>query len=290
MLRYIRFGSVLMLFLSAMMAALSSGCDSPVEKRTVDIAAWNVRLFSDKSRDPTEVKRIADVLIDYDVVAMVELRDEQVLKRTVSQLEAMGRRYEYLISPPVGRHMKERFGFLYDPRFVAVVAPGQVYDDSADSKDDFIRDPYFATFRAGSFDFTAIVVRVIWGKMEERRREIQKLADLYLNIQHADANENDVILLGDFNRNPDDGRAFAPLESIPSMITLFDLPLTSHIEDTSLYDNIFFQSGHTAEYTGECGIDKFDETDWANKDRAASQAVSDRRPVWARFWMHLDDD
>ena len=278
------------MLLSAMMTVLSSGCERRVEKRTVDLAAWNVRLFSDKSRDSAEVKRIAEVLINYDVVALVELRDEQVLKRTVRQLEAMGRGYEYLISPPVGRHMKERFGFLYDPSSVTVVAPGQVFDDGADGNDDFIRDPYFATFRAGSFDFTAIAVRVIWGKVEERQREIQNLAELYLNLQHADANENDVILLGDFNHNPDDGRAFAPLQSIPSMIYLFDLPLTSHVEDASLHDNIFFQSGHTAEYTGECGIDKFDETDWANKDRAASQAVSDRRPVWARFWMHLDDD
>ena len=109
-------------------------------------------------------------------------------------------------------------------------------------------------------------------------------------FQHSDANENDVILLGDFNRNPDDIRAFARLESIPSMINLFDLPLTSDIEDKSLYDNIFFQRGHTVEYTGECGIDKFDVTEWGNKDKGASQAVSDRRPVWARFSMQLDDD
>lgn len=290
MLKFFRFGTMLMLFLSVMMAVLSSGCDSPVEKRTVDLAAWNVRLFSDKSRDRTEVKRIAEVLIDYDVVALVELRDEQVLKRTVRQLGMMGRQYEYLISSPVGRLMKERFAFLYDPRFVAVVGPVQAFDDDADGVDDFIRDPYVATFRAGSFDFTAIVVRVIWGKKEERQREIQKLADLYRRVQHSDANENDVILLGDFNRNPDDSRAFTPLQSIPSMTNLFNLPLTSHIEDTSLYDNIFFQKGHAAEYTGECGIDKFDETDWGNKNQAASQAVSDRRPVWARFWMHIDDD
>ena len=290
MLKCFRSGSIYIVLLSVVTAVLGTGCEQRVEKRTVDLAAWNVRLFSDKSRDTTEVKRIADVLIDYDVVGLVELRDEQVLKRTVKQLEAMGRRYEYLISPPVGRHMKERFAFLYAPDFVAVVVPGQVFDDDKNGDDDFIRDPYFATFRAGSFDFTAIVVRVIWGKVEERQREIQSLADVYRRIQHADANENDVILLGDFNRNPDDSRAFARLESIPSMINLFDLPLTSDIEDTSLYDNIFFQTGHTAEYTGESGIDKFDETDWANKDRAASQAVSDRRPVWARFSMHLDDD
>ena len=289
MLNFFRSGSKYVL-LSVVTAVLSLGCEQQVEKRTIDIAAWNVRLFSDRSRDSTEIQRIAQVLIDYDVVGLVELRDEEVLKRTVAQLESMGRRYEYLISPPVGRHMKERFAFLYDPRFVSAVTAGQVFDDDKNGRDDFIRDPYFATFRAGSFDFTAILVRAVWGKVEERQREIQGLADVYRRIQHSDANENDVILLGDFNRNPDDSRAFARLESIPSMINLFDLPLTSDIEDKSLYDNIFFQRGHTVEYTGECGIDKFDVTDWANKDKAASQAVSDRRPVWARFSMQLDDD
>lgn len=290
MLKFFQRGWIFPFLLTATMAVLSLACEKQVEKHTVDVAAWNVRVFSDKSRDAAEVKRIAEVLIDYDIAALVELRDEQVLKRTVTQLEEMGRRYEYLISPPVGRHMKERFAFLYDPQFVTVAAPGQLYEDGADGEDDFIRDPYLATFRAGSFDFTAIVVRVVWGKVEERQREIQSLADVYRQVQHADANENDVILLGDFNRNPNDSRAFARLESIPSMINLFDLPLTSHIEDTSLFDNIFFQSGHTSEYTSECGIDKFDEKDWANKDLAASQAVSDRRPVWARFSMNIDDD
>ena len=289
MLNFFRSGSKYVL-LSVVTAVLSLGCEQRIEKRTIDFAAWNVRLFSDRSRDSTEIRRIAEVLIDYDIVGLVELRDEKVLKRTVTQLESMGRRYEYLISPPVGRHMKERFAFLYDPRFVSAVTAGQVFDDDKNGRDDFIRDPYFATFRAGSFDFTAILVRAVWGKVEERQREIQGLADVYRNVQHSDANENDVILLGDFNRNPDDSRAFARLESIPSMINLFDLPLTSDIEDKSLYDNIFFQRGHTLEYTGECGIDKFDVTDWANIDKAASQAVSDRRPVWARFSMHVDDD
>ena len=240
MLNFFRSGSKYVL-ISVVTAVLSLGCEQRIEKRTIDIAAWNVRLFSDRSRDSTEIRRIAEVLIDYDVVGLVELRDEQVLERTVTQLESMGRRYEYLISPPVGRHMKERFAFLYDPRFVSAVTAGQVFDDDKNGRDDFIRDPYFATFRAGSFDFTAILVRAVWGKVEERQREIQGLADVYRRVQHSDANENDVILLGDFNRNPDDSRAFARLESISSMINLFDLPFTSDIEDKSLYDNIFFQ-------------------------------------------------
>ena len=60
-----------------------------------------------------------------------------------------------------------------------------------------------------------------------------------------------MILLGDFNRNPDDLLAYQPLMSIPGMTHLFQLPEKSHIKDTSLYDNIFFQASYVTEYTGK---------------------------------------
>jgi hypothetical protein len=124
----------------------------------------------------------------------------------------------------------------------------------------------------------------------KRRREIQEFADLYNFVQDSNGAEEDVILFGDFNRNPDDGIAYQPLKRISGMINLFQLPKKSHIKDTSLYDNIFFQSIHVTEYTGKSGIDHFDETDFGNNDKAASLAVSDRRPVWADFRTDKDDD
>ena len=109
-------------------------------------------------------------------------------------------------------------------------------------------------------------------------------------MQAADDIEQDVILLGDFNRNPDDQSAYAPLLSIPSMEHLFQLPEKSHIKDSSLYDNIFFQTDHVTEYTGDSGIERFDETHFGNDDAAASLAVSDHRPVWGIFRIDTDDD
>ena len=113
---------------------------------------------------------------------------------------------------------------------------------------------------------------------------------MYQAVQAADDAEQDVILLGDFNRNPDDQLAYRRLLSIPSMRHLFRLPQKSHIKDTSLYDNIFFQTNHVTEYTGDSGIERFDETHFGNDDAAASLAVSDHRPVWGRFRIDVDDD
>lgn len=255
---------------------------------TFRLATWNIRIFSDNSRSDEELQLIANVLIDYDFIAIVELRDENVLKRTVHLLELMGKDYDYVMSRKVGGKVKERYAFLFDQQIVDVVEAGMVFPDPNDA---FFREPYFASFKAGEFDFTAIAVHVLWGtSVAKRRREVQELANVYQTVQDINGAEQDVILLGDFNRNPDDELAYQPLLQITGMLHLFALPQKSHIKDSSLYDNIFFQSIHVTEYNNESGVDRFDETDFGNNDRAASLAVSDHRPVWCEFRIDKDDD
>ena len=260
-------------------------------KSSLSVAAWNIRILSDNSRNDSELHKIAQTLIDYDFIAISELRDEAVLKRTQKILSQMGKMYQYQLSPAVGRGVKERYAFLYKRDLVSVVNQGELYPDAADGKDDFARDPYWATFRAGAFDFSVIVVHVIWGDtVGPRKAEVSALADVYRYVQEANGTEEDVLLVGDFNRNPNDTEAYSRIMAIPSMVRLFELPQKSHVRDSSLYDNIFFQSDYVTEYLGTSGIDKFDETDFGNDDQAANLAVSDHRPVWAVFGIEIDDD
>lgn len=262
--------------------------DIQTDSSTVRLAGWNIRIFSNGSRDENELQSIANVLIDYDFIAIVELRDEKVLERTENILIGMGRDYDYVVSEPVGNRVKERYAFLYDQSLFSVVEDGEIF---ADDDDSFLREPYFASFRVGQFDFTAIAVHVIWGDgATQRRAEIQALANVYNFVQASNGAEQDVILFGDFNREPDDLSAYQSLLDIQSMTHLFQLPEKSHIKDSSLYDNIFFQSSYVIEYANNKGIDRFDETDFANDDKAASLAVSDHRPVWAEFRIGSDDD
>ena len=261
------------------------------EQSDLRLAAWNIRIMSDKSRTDTELKQIARTLADYDFIAIVELRDEVVLQRTQRILAQMGKTYQYQLSPAVGRGVKERYAFLYKPSVVSVIRSGELYPDAADGKDDFMRDPYWATFRAGEFDFSVIAVHVIWGeRVAQRKAEVKALADVYKYVQAANGDEDDVLLLGDFNRNPTDTESYRPIMAIPSMTRLFNFPQKSHIRDSSLYDNIFFQTDYVTEYLGSSGIDKFDEMDFGNDDKAANLAVSDHRPVWAVFSINSDDD
>lgn len=262
--------------------------ETQTQAKTLKLAVWNIRIFSNDKRDDVELGYICKNLINYDFTALIEVRDEEILRRTENLLSTMGRNYNYLVSDEVGRGVKERYAFLYDQDKVFVLKQGRIYPDK---NDDFIREPYFATFRSGNFDFTVIVVHIIWGdKVSERRAEIQKLAEVYERIKNIDTTEKDIILVGDFNREPDDDKAFSALRNIPSMKNLFDLPQKSVIFDTNLYDNIWFQMDHVKEWTGIKGIDKFDEFQFANDDKKASLAVSDHRPVWAIFDTTKDDD
>ena len=268
--------------------AVAQGAIGQVSRRSaLKLAAWNIRILSDRSRNDAELHQIAQTLIDYDLIAISELRDEKVLKRIQRILSESGAEYGYLISDPVGRQgssYRERYAFLYYKGLVSVVQDGAFYPDAADGEDDFVRDPYWATFRAGKFDFSVIVVHVVWGDtVAGRQAEVMELADVYEYVQQANGAEDDVLLVGDFNREPDDNVAYANLMALPSMTGLFKLPNKSHIRDSSLYDNIFFQTQYVTEYLGSSGIDKFDETDFGNDDKAANLAVSDHRPIWAVF-------
>ena len=264
---------------------------SDAEHAELKLAAWNIRIMSNKSRTDAELEAIARTLADYNFIAIVELRDEVVLKRTQKILSQLGKTYQYQLSPAVGRGVKERYAFLYEPELVSVVKRGELYPDAVDGKDDFSRDPYWATFRAGEFDFSVIVAHVIWGdRVEPRKAEVRALADVYQYVQDANGVEDDILLLGDFNRNPTDTEAYSRIMAIPSMTRLFQFPQKSHIRDSSLYDNIFFQKDYVKEYLNRSGIDRFDETDFGNDDEAANLAVSDHRPVWAVFSITRDDD
>ena len=249
------------------------------------LASWNVRIFSTGSRDDAELALIADRLEPYDLVAIQELRDEEVVDRTLQLLADRGDRFRAVVSPPVGRGVKERYAFLYRPGKVQILGPERLYPDPDDA---FIREPFWASFRAGEFDFTLVTIHSIFGDSKrERRAEALLLDDIYRLVQGADPDEQDVMILGDFNLPPDDS-GFAELAAL--LTPLFTGEIRTTISDASLYDNIWFDPAYVREWTGKRGVDRFDEVAFGNDDKVASLAVSDHRPIWAIFRTDQDDD
>lgn len=252
------------------------------------LASWNIRNLS-KKRSDEGLEVIASIIHNYDFVSMIEIKDSDIVNRLCRLLrDEYGRVYKYEISAAVGRGSKEHYCFLYDTTRVRVLQGGRVYDDPNDI---FMREPFYATFVSGKFDFTAIVVHIVWGtSVSERRREITEMAKVFRRIQEQDTKENDVLLMGDFNRPPEDDLAFGALKSVPDMIYLFKDPDRTMIGDTNLYDNIWFQKVFVREYEGNKNIARFDETVFARDRDSALRLVSDHRPVSAWFATCGPDD
>jgi endonuclease/exonuclease/phosphatase family metal-dependent hydrolase len=250
------------------------------------ICSFNIRIFSDGSRDNDELKTIVQILKLYDLIAIQELRDKQILKRTVKALKNMGYKYDYEISGKVGRGVKERYAFLYRKDKVEVIESGRLYTEN---NDEFIREPYYATFKSGNFDFTLVTVHVLFGdSKKDRRPELLELANVFEYLQNKDDDEQDIILLGDFNMPPSD-KGWDKLKQVSTMKHILKRPSKTTIQDSSLYDNFWFQKKYVKEYSS-CGVYKFDEVLFDNDDKVASRTVSDHRPLWGKFVITKEDD
>ena len=310
MLRKLNFKAILrifgFLFLLTVAGVLPDvGMCDPAELK---IAAWNIQRFGHGGkyhRDDNEMREIVKILYKYDLIAITELMKEGELQKAQKLLlSEMGREYDYLISPEVGwvgSSYQEHYAFLYDKSLVCVVSKGEngekkgfLYKPPTKKPENyetlqqvFIRPPFWATFRAGSFDFSLIAVHTQPRRSED---ECALMSEVYQHVQKENTDdESDVLLVGDFNLQPRKC-AFDDLlrsETLPTMIALFkEKHDRSMIEDDALYDNIFFERKHLREYHGS-GIEKFDETDLGG---VPAEDISDHRPVWAIFKIDREDD
>jgi hypothetical protein len=175
---------------------------------TLNFAVWNIREFGKKPRMEESIHYIAEILGQFDLIALVELREN--LADLGKVLPILGPSWNVVYSDaqkdPGGN--SERLAFLYDTRAVTfnglaaeIDAPRAKKGEEYLAEQSFWRAPYMCSFRSGNFDFIAIAQHARWGDgTEGRRRELQALADWIKD--HFDrkwAEDHDVIVSGDFN-------------------------------------------------------------------------------------------
>jgi hypothetical protein len=175
---------------------------------TLNIATWNIREFGKTKRTEAGIHYIAEILGQFDVIGIVELRDDLAdLSRVMKILGPYWRAvYSDAIPDPGGN--RERLAFLYDKRaatftgFAAEPGPPRAkkgFEYISDKS--FWRSPYMASFRSGTFDFVVLSVHIRWGdNTEARRQEIEMLAD-WIEAKRLEKTkeDKDLIVMGDFN-------------------------------------------------------------------------------------------
>ena len=254
----------------------------------IEVGWWNIRDLG-TSRDDDEIAQIAKVMTGPDVFAIGELNDRTALERIAHDL---GSSWSWAATHDKVGHTagsREYYGFLWNTTLVAM--DGNVHVD-ADPGDKIDREPAWATFRTvdGNFDFTVMAVHITWGdNAAARKEEVELMADVWERTQDATPDDDDMILVGDFNRNVGDD-AFDRLKSIPDVICANEDTGPTVVKGTSTYDQIFLSLAYTQEWTGEYMTRNFDKTMFHDDDAAASKAVSDHRPVWVTLYVPEGDD
>lgn len=233
--------------------------DAEIPRRTrnstVVLGTFNIRNFDDNrfmngKRTDEDLFYLAEIISRFDVVAVQEVCDDiKPLKRL---MRILGRDYDFIVTDPTeGKSGNdERLGFIFDTSKVwfrgiagELVLPDSmqiVYDGK---KLQFSRTPFMCSFQSGWFKFMFSTVHIYFGsasgtKYERRLDEIDKVARFIAKLAKAD--EQNYILVGDFNIKKPGSRGYNALEK--HKFEIFQNKVGSNKDQTKFYDQISFRT------------------------------------------------
>lgn len=284
-----------------------AAADIPPSKldETLNVATWNIREFGKKRRSEAAIHYIAEILGQFDLVGLVELRDN--LSDLGRALEILGPYWRAVYSdmvPDAGGN-RERIAYIYDKR--AVTFNGMAATATPPRKKKGLeylperswwRSPYLATFRSGNFDFLVITAHIQWGTEAGREKELELLADWVEGKRlEPSAVDKDLIVMGDFNIPDRKGRHFKAITKhglkIPS--ALADVDHGSNLEKNKRYDQILHYPNYPENFSGAGGVLDFfiDESHidplFAGMDKTDfTYQMSDHLPLWMQMRTDID--
>ncbi|MCB2087656.1 MAG: endonuclease/exonuclease/phosphatase family protein [Sphingomonadaceae bacterium] len=271
---------------------------------TLNIATWNVREFGKKKRSQAAIHYIAEIIGQFDLVGLVELRDNLTdLKRV---LEILGPYWDAIYSDAILDHggNRERVCYIFDSR--AVRFNGMACEASPPrkkrgteylSEDSWWRAPYVASFKAGNYDFLAFTTHVRWGNsVESRRKEIEGLADwVHGKSKEKHADDADIIVMGDFNIDKRSGPLFEAITKHGLLIpkALAEDEFGTNLARDKRYDQILHMPRFEETFTNAGGVLDFYASDHKPlfPDLTKSEftyQLSDHLPLWIQINTDID--
>jgi hypothetical protein len=281
---------------------------------TVNVAIWNIREFGKKSRTVAAIHYIAEILGQFDLISVVELRDN--LTDLGRVLPILGPSWDVIYSDWIedSGGNSERTAFLFDRRAITfnglaaeVDAPREKKGTEYLPQKSFWRAPYMCSFRSGNFDFIAIVLHARWGDgTEGRKAELQMLAEwIDKRFKSKYSEDHDLIVMGDFNIPKIDDELFKALTSKGLQIpeTLKKLKVGdqviegSNLNKDARYDQIlhlpsmkdrFSNKGGTLDFykNGNRIKELFPKSNYKELD--FSFQISDHFPIWVQINVDIE--
>jgi Endonuclease/Exonuclease/phosphatase family len=283
---------------------------------TINVAVWNIREFGKVPRTEAAIHYIAEILGQFDLVALVELRSDLTdLGRT---LPILGPSWDIVYSDWIADAggNQERLAFLFDGRAVTfnglaaeVDAPRGKKETEYLTSQSFWRAPYMCSFRSGNFDFIVIATHARWGSSTKgRQAELQMLAD-WIDSRFGEnlVEDHDLIVMGDFNVPKLGDKLFKALTSrglqIPAALKTLkaggQVVGGSNLGKNARYDQILHLPTVEKRFTNLGGVVDFFGSDAhikelfpaASYDRKKfSFQLSDHLPLWVQIKTDIDGE
>ncbi len=266
---------------------------------TINIATWNIREFGKKRRRADAIHYIAEIVGNFDLVAITEVRDN--LSDLERVLEILGPYWKVVFSDFSGDRPgnRERMAYVYDERAVTFTGlaaeadpPRKKVGKNYVAAIEWWRSPFMASFRAGSFDFILIAAHIRWGSGEAARvAPLQELAN-WIDKRRKEkfVFDKDIILMGDFNIPTTKSPTFKAITSKGLQIpkALRDVQTTNlaeSLEKGKRYDQILHYPRYVKCFTNNGGVVDFYDGSFASlfsglSKRDCTYQLSDHLPLW----------
>jgi len=278
--------------------------------KSITIATWNIREFGRRKRRRESYHYIAEILNQFDLIAIVELR------RNLSQLrkvmDILGPYWDVVYSdytPDYGGNW-ERFAYLFNKRAVTFTGLAAELDPPRkknritkeyEAQFSWWRSPFLASFRSGNFDFVVISAHIRWGdKNADRIKPLELLAQT-IDKRRRDSygTDKDIILMGDFNIPAIGDPLYEAIThkglKMPEALAKTDLG--SNLKKDKRYDQILHYPSESKCFTDNAGvldfytggIKKLYPNDTPDK-KAFTYELSDHLPLWIEVDVDTEEE
>lgn len=261
---------------------------APTSPATVQIASFNIQVFGKtKLENTAQMETVKKILRQFDLVAIQEIRNQdpnhlEIFLQKINEGETVN--YEGIIGPRLGRTSnKEQYVYIWNPQKVRYLNDGRTL---ADPDDDFEREPLIASFKAGNFDFTMVMIHV---RPEEAGYELKNLAEAIEQLV-SNSKEKDFIVLGDFNADGDYFDESLLQITFPAWTQLITNDMDTMVKTDWTYDRIMISKNVQKRVVPGGSHPWYWDQHFGERDPNVVKRLSDHYPVVAQFYTHLPDN
>jgi len=278
----------------------------------IKIATFNIYRWGQTKEEKKDLRYLAKLINEFDLIAIQEVMPQHGAEQVNRLMSYLNNEFKARITPKTGNNKySEMYAYIYNADRIEFLEQERFIIPNPMDNEFFNRVPHMAYFKAGNFDFWLVNVHLLWGSYEkDRSRETHRLARWikeYLSQRVDENGEQDLIIVGDFNRYGKSWKSFDEFlfENWKKYYRILTLEPDSNLKTNSArsvhktYDNIFISIGAVYEFEKDLavidktvGVVPWDESGpWKKMHlNDIKIRISDHRPVWALFRIDQPDD